>query len=265
MERLGSTVGHGCNAKCSAHKLSAGRIKAVESSSQHTLINSSTLVSSSVTLFQTPATMKVQALILTALATAAFAFSLDDSPLNVEIEFTGNTAVKALIKNTGSGDLKLFKTGTFLDDTHVEKVEVFKAGKAEEKVAFDGIRLCVSTNNLDESAFQILAAGKNIEASFDIAVAHNLSAGGDFDILTEGAFAYANLPGLSLSSATRSRPPSTAGKPARCAATTSSSQSAQSCSQTAPAPSAARPPPRCPTAHRWRAPPHQMRNSTTQR
>lgn len=145
--------------------------------------------------------MKVQALSLAALAAVAFGFSLDDSPLNVELEFTGNTAVKALIKNTGSEDLKLFKTGTFLDDTHVEKVEVFKAGKAEEKVAFDGIRLRVSTKNLDESAFHILPAGESIEASFDIAVAHDLSAGGDFDVLTEGAFAYAELNSTAIAGA----------------------------------------------------------------
>ncbi|KAF3002014.1 hypothetical protein E8E13_008406 [Curvularia kusanoi] len=134
--------------------------------------------------------MKLQILSLAAFGTLISGFSLDDSPLNVALEFTGNTAVKALIKNTGSEDLKLFKTGTFLDDSHVEKVEVFKA---EEKVAFDGLRLRVSTSNLDESAFQVLAAGETIEASFDIAVAHDLSAGGDFKVLTEGAFAYANL------------------------------------------------------------------------
>lgn len=134
--------------------------------------------------------MKIQALSLTALAILASGFSLDDSPLHVELEFTGNTAVRALIKNPGTEDLKLFKTGTFLDDSHVEKVEVFKA---EEKVPFDGIRLRVSTKNLEESAFQVIAAGESIETSFDIAVAHDLSSGGAFKVLTEGAFAYANL------------------------------------------------------------------------
>jgi deuterolysin len=142
--------------------------------------------------------MKVQVFSLAALATLVSGFSLNDSPLNVELEFTGNTAVKALIKNTGSEDLKLFKTGTFLDDSHVEKVEVFKA---EEKVPFDGLRLRVSTNNLEESAFQILPAGESIEASFDIAVAHDLSAGGDFKVLTEGAFAYANLDSTEIAGA----------------------------------------------------------------
>lgn len=142
--------------------------------------------------------MKVQFFSLAALATLVSGFTLDDSPLNVELEFTGNTAVRALIKNTGTEDLKLFKTGTFLDDSHVEKVEVFKA---EDKVPFDGLRLRVSTNNLEESAFQVLAAGESIEASFDIAVAHDLSAGGAFKVLTEGAFAYANLDSTDIAGA----------------------------------------------------------------
>lgn len=146
--------------------------------------------------------MKFQALSVAALASLASAVSatLDkrDSPLDVSLEITGNTAVKATIKNTGSEDLKLFKTGTFLDDSHVEKVEVFQAG---DKIAFDGIRLRVSTANLDESAFQVLKAGETIEAAFDIAIAHDVSAGGDFDIVTEGAFAYAELDSTAIAGA----------------------------------------------------------------
>jgi deuterolysin len=83
-------------------------------------------------------------------------------------------------------------------DSHVEKVEVFKGN---DKIAFDGIRLRVSTVNLDESAFQILKAGETIEAAFDIAVAHDVSSGGDFVILTEGAFAYAELDSTSIAGA----------------------------------------------------------------
>ncbi|CAO2658190.1 Nn.00g059130.m01.CDS01 [Neocucurbitaria sp. VM-36] len=138
--------------------------------------------------------MKVQVFSIAALASLASAVSVAlnkrDSPLSVTLEQTGNTDVKAVITNTGSEDLKLFKTGTFLDDSHVEKVEVFQGG---EKVAFDGIRLRVSTANLDEDAFKVLAAGETIEASFDIAVAHDLATGGNFDLVTEGAFAYAEL------------------------------------------------------------------------
>ncbi|KAH4074029.1 neutral protease [Parastagonospora nodorum] len=149
--------------------------------------------------------MKFQILSVAALASLASAVSdaLDkrDSPLDVSLEVTDNTNVKATIKNTGTEDLKLFKTGTFLDDSHVEKVEVFRSGKQPEQVAFEGLRLRVSTANLDESAFKILKAGETIEAAFDIAVAHDLSVGGDFDLLTEGAFAYANLDSTSIAGA----------------------------------------------------------------
>lgn len=140
--------------------------------------------------------MKFQVLSVAALASLASAmFDKRDSPLDVSLEVTGNTEVKATIKNTGSTDLKLFKTGTFLDDSHVEKVEVFKAG---EQVAFDGIRLRVSTQNLAEEAFQIVKAGETIEAAFDIAVAHDLSTGGDVELLTEGGFLYAELDSTSI-------------------------------------------------------------------
>lgn len=143
--------------------------------------------------------MKFQILSVAALASLASALiDKRDSPLDVSLEVVGNTNVKATIKNTGSEDLKLFKTGTFLDDSHVEKVEVFKAG---EQVAFDGIRLRVSTANLDEEAFQIIKAGETIEAAFDVAVAHDMSAGGDFDFITEGAFAYAELDSTKIAGA----------------------------------------------------------------
>jgi deuterolysin len=69
---------------------------------------------------------------IASLATIASAAVVDmakrDSPLDVKLEMVGNTAVKAIITNTGDSDLKVFKTGTFLDDSAVEKVEVFQGG-----------------------------------------------------------------------------------------------------------------------------------------
>jgi deuterolysin len=68
-----------------------------------------------------------------AIASLANAVSLNfnkrDSALDVKLELTGNTAVKAVITNTGSEDLKVLKIGTFLDDAAVEKVEVFQGCK----------------------------------------------------------------------------------------------------------------------------------------
>jgi deuterolysin len=69
-------------------------------------------------------------LALAAVASLANAVSLDfnkrDAAVDVKLELTGNTAVKALITNTGSEDLKVLKTGSFLDSAAVEKVEVFQ-------------------------------------------------------------------------------------------------------------------------------------------
>lgn len=70
---------------------------------------------------------------LAALASLANAASVDlakrDSPLDVKLEVTGNTAVKAKITNNGSEALKVLKVGSFLDKVPVEKVSVFKGSK----------------------------------------------------------------------------------------------------------------------------------------
>ncbi|KAF2115652.1 neutral protease [Lophiotrema nucula] len=128
---------------------------------------------------------------LTALATAAVVdLGKRDSPLDVKLEMVGNTAVKASITNTGAADLKVFKTGTFLDNSAVEKVQVFQD---DSKVEFDGIRLRVTTLGLDEAAFQTIAAGETVEASFDIAEMHDVSFGGSFDVVSTGAVSYAEI------------------------------------------------------------------------
>lgn len=68
------------------------------------------------------------------LATAASAAVIDvakrdASPLSVTLEKVGNSQVKAVVTNSGNEDLKVFKTGTFLDEAAVEKVEVFQGSK----------------------------------------------------------------------------------------------------------------------------------------
>lgn len=152
---------------------------------------------------------------ISVLATLASAASVNigrrAAPLAVELEMVGNTDVKATITNTGAEALKIFKTGTFLDDSAVEKVEVFQAGKFRiipsrlidckpltcddkaTKIAFDGIRLQVSTVGLTEDAFEVIEAGQVIEKTFDIAEMHDLSVGGAFDVVSSSALAYAEV------------------------------------------------------------------------
>ncbi|KAI0441042.1 neutral protease [Xylaria telfairii] len=129
---------------------------------------------------------------VSALATMASAASISIvkpiSPLDVKIEMVGNTGVKASITNKGTEDLKVFKTGSFLDKRPTEKVKVTQ-GKS--KVPFTGVRLRVRQTGLKESAFQIIPAGKTVETKFDVAQLHDLSSGGTFDLVSEGALQYA--------------------------------------------------------------------------
>jgi len=67
-------------------------------------------------------------------ATVAAAMSIDmsrreSSPLDVKIEMEGNSKVHASITNTGDAPLKVLKTGSILDNTAIEKSEVYSGGK----------------------------------------------------------------------------------------------------------------------------------------
>lgn len=51
------------------------------------------------------------------------------TPLEVKLEMVGNSEVKAVVTNTGKNNLKVFKSGTLLDDAPVEKAKVFSGGR----------------------------------------------------------------------------------------------------------------------------------------
>ncbi|KAI1334113.1 neutral protease 2-like protein [Xylariaceae sp. FL0016] len=120
------------------------------------------------------------------------------SPLDVQLEMTGNTGVKATIANTGAESLKVFKSGSILDTAPVEKVQVFQSG---DKVAFDGIKLRLTYTGFAEESFQTIAAGETIEVNFDAAELHDLSAGGDFDLVASGALSYAKADSTEIAGA----------------------------------------------------------------
>lgn len=63
--------------------------------------------------------------------------------------------------------------------------------RADSRVAFDGIRFQIATQGLTEDVFQSIGAGETVEVEFDTAETHDLSSGGTFDILAQGAFSYA--------------------------------------------------------------------------
>lgn len=50
------------------------------------------------------------------------------TPLDIKLEGAGNAEIKAVITNTGKNNLKIFKTGTILDSSAVEKVTISSGG-----------------------------------------------------------------------------------------------------------------------------------------
>jgi deuterolysin len=109
--------------------------------------------------------------------------------------------VVANITNAGSSDIKLQKIG-ILEDLPTQKVRVFRAGV---ELPFRGIHVLrhfgipnsrnADDNVSDVSAWQLLAAGQSIDTSFDIAATHDLSAGGAFEIYSEGRLPYTDVLG----------------------------------------------------------------------
>ncbi|ORY04565.1 neutral protease 2-like protein [Clohesyomyces aquaticus] len=127
---------------------------------------------------------------LFALASAASAASVKrGSPLDVQIQAIGYTTVKASITNVGQSAFKVFTSGSLLDSSPLEKVQVFQGGS---RIPFDGVRLMISTVNLTEADFQIIAAGETIETVFDVAELHDLGIGGTFTVIAKGALSYAD-------------------------------------------------------------------------
>ncbi|KAH6894465.1 Deuterolysin metalloprotease family-domain-containing protein [Thelonectria olida] len=110
------------------------------------------------------------------------------SGLDVSLQMDGNSKVKAVITNNGNKNLKVLKSGTFLDSSAVEKAEVYSGNQS---VAFDGVRVSIHTDYLTDSAFQAIPAGESIEVEFDVAEMHDLSISGTYSILTSGALSYA--------------------------------------------------------------------------
>lgn len=119
----------------------------------------------------------------------------------------GNSAVRATIQNTGYEALRLFTPGSLLDSSPIEKTEIFSGCKfilsktrtlgkthgfadlfTADLIPFNGIRLHLITTNIPEDAFRTLAVNESIEAEWDPAEVHDLSAGGRFDYQVSGQF-----------------------------------------------------------------------------
>ncbi|KAL8784756.1 MAG: hypothetical protein Q9213_003787 [Squamulea squamosa] len=129
---------------------------------------------------------------------SSFAVDLEKraSEVVVTLSSAGGSVVKALIKNNAKESFKFLKSGTFLDSAPVEKATVFKDGTP---IAFKGILKRVRTEELTEEAFATLAPGATLESTFELAAVTDLSAGGTFEVVTEGAVPLASVGSTELS------------------------------------------------------------------
>ncbi|KAL8915285.1 MAG: hypothetical protein Q9172_006903 [Xanthocarpia lactea] len=129
---------------------------------------------------------------------SSFAVDLEKraSDVDVTLSSLGGTVVKASIKNNAKETLKFLKSGTFLDSGPVEKATVFKDGAP---VAFKGVLKRVKTEDITEEAFASLAPGATLETTFEVAAVNDLSAGGNFELVTEGAVPLASAGSTELS------------------------------------------------------------------
>lgn len=118
------------------------------------------------------------------------------SDVAVTLSSAGGTVIKASVKNNGAEALKFLKSGTFLDTAPVDKATVFKDGVA---LAFKGVLRRTKTAGLTEEAFASLAPGATLESTFDIAAVTDLSAGGSFEVIAEGAVPLATAGSTTLS------------------------------------------------------------------
>ncbi|KAI5464868.1 Deuterolysin metalloprotease family-domain-containing protein [Mariannaea sp. PMI_226] len=108
--------------------------------------------------------------------------------LGVSLQMDGNSKVKAIVTNNGKNDLKVLKSGTFLDSSAVEKTQIFSGNNT---VPFDGVRVSIHTGYLTDNCFQQIPAGKSIEFDFDVAETHDLSAGGQYSVQASGVLSFA--------------------------------------------------------------------------
>ena len=70
--------------------------------------------------------------------------------------------------------------------------------RSGKSVPFEGMRIRIATDSLEEADFQRIPSGQSVEVTFDAAEAHDLSAGGKFGFLADGAFSFAEEHGTKL-------------------------------------------------------------------
>ncbi|KAK0201344.1 Metalloprotease [Desarmillaria ectypa] len=121
---------------------------------------------------------------------AGLSVSLSGPTTNVtsvyELKFT------AKVTNAGAESVKILKYGTILDD--ILPTRSFTVTKNGETVPFTGIKLTVSLEDIDDSAFAVIPPGESVT------VEHELSTRFDFASAGPGTFTFAPVTSFQMTS-----------------------------------------------------------------
>ncbi|KAK7062792.1 hypothetical protein VNI00_000282 [Paramarasmius palmivorus] len=82
----------------------------------------------------------------------------------------------ATVKNTGSEDVKILKYGTILDENLPTRS--FTVTKDGEEVPFTGVKLQVSLQEADDSAYVFIPAGESVTVNHDVAALFDFASAG---------------------------------------------------------------------------------------
>ncbi|KAL9106348.1 MAG: hypothetical protein Q9227_008617 [Pyrenula ochraceoflavens] len=122
--------------------------------------------------------------------------------LTVELSSGSGSQVNAKLTNGGADTLNLLNYGTFMDESKVQKVTVYKdckelvEGRANHvtlasAVGFNGVMKNYMISNIPEGDFTSLAPGESFETSLDIAALHEVS-DGEYTVDSTGSIPFAN-------------------------------------------------------------------------
>ncbi|KAH7060707.1 Deuterolysin metalloprotease family-domain-containing protein [Macrophomina phaseolina] len=123
-------------------------------------------------------------------ALAACASNTNTASLDLKLKSTGNTAMQAILTNTGGVDLNLLNKATILGNAPSQKVSMYFANTTQ--VPFRGVRFGLPTRGeLAETSFTHVPVGHSTTVSFDAAELYDLTAGGIFTAKAIGSIPYA--------------------------------------------------------------------------
>ncbi|KAF8462372.1 neutral protease 2-like protein [Kalaharituber pfeilii] len=150
--------------------------------------------------------------LLAFLSTFAAASPLDKrvSPLEVVLKPAGSNAVVIVsVTNTGSKDLNVLNLGTFLSESPVEKVDVFRDG---ERLEFKGLYIRYAMDSLSADDFTLIPAGKTVSKTVSLAGLYDFSVSGKYNVVAHGALSFEDALSLGRPAKRANGPPSNAAE-----------------------------------------------------